>query len=478
MRAILKKFLAVFPAVAALFMLASFTAAQENFLSVNLVLDDGRILIYKGVASGLLPGQAFKVVRDGENIAVVQVTDVKDTYSIAVVMRGGRSVEIGDALIPAEGRVPTGQPDYLGPRHVPEDATKRLPGNQTIGGSKTDEPRIIRPEGPSQRIPGSSQTEKIGGREIMKAGPSMLGGAPRTIEPPKDGGMPDIFVPGPAKSDVKKTDEAPAATDEKKTEKKDKKKKKKDKDEDVEDDKKADEESTDKKEDKEEKKDKKDKKDKKSKKKKSDDDKEKKSDDDAEKPAEEKKDSAAEDAKKPSEIKPYDRYMLTLGMIRPRGNHFDPVLDIDIDRDNGLVFGVDWLTVEKKNLAMVGRVYYGEPSVNGSGGYKGDSRYMQVAVNMIRLYNGEYIDDSYQYYGLGVGYQRMTASVACEVTTGCHGHPWKKRSSSREDNAGLNIIWGMKMNSSLNLEIDYIAPEGDWLLTLGYPLTSKRKSYD
>ncbi|MEW5945884.1 MAG: hypothetical protein AB1742_06760, partial [bacterium] len=90
---------------AALAFLCSAAAPQETDLRINMILDDGRILIYRGADSGLKPGDRLRVLRDGESVAVLEVADVRTTYTIAVVAEQVIPPAVNDALT----RIPPGE---------------------------------------------------------------------------------------------------------------------------------------------------------------------------------------------------------------------------------------------------------------------------------------------------------------------------------------------------------------------------------
>ncbi|MEW6202528.1 MAG: hypothetical protein AB1546_11160, partial [bacterium] len=78
------------------FLLTAVTAAEN--LRINMLLDDGRILIYKGKDSGFALGDALEVVRDGKVIATLQVLEQYERYSIAGIISKEHEVTVGDEV--------------------------------------------------------------------------------------------------------------------------------------------------------------------------------------------------------------------------------------------------------------------------------------------------------------------------------------------------------------------------------------------
>lgn len=392
--------------------LAVSAPAAGGELQVGMALADGRVLVYRGAAAGLKQGDAFTVVREGEVIGFVKLVDVRETYSIGVILEQKYPVAANDELRTSAAVV---EPE---PKFKYEMKLKPVVKSEPELEAEPDiEKSVMR-------------------REVRKK-------AAKKIEKQKG-----------------------EKENEKTVEKKKKKVTKKEKDEEP-DEAVAEEEE----EEKEEKKEKKKKPGKKKEKKKRS---EEVAEDKAGEKEKKKKKAKAKKAEVPSRLLYYDRYRVRVGYIRPRGNHYDPVFAADIDREPAAIFGIDWVTVERPNLAMIGRFQYGEPRIDsGPGDYSGRTRYMQIAFNFIKSHRAYYFDDHYHFYGLGVGYQRMGAGLRCISQAGCgNGVNYGGYSSSREDTVGLNLIYGYHF-SEMNLEVDYVVNDGDFYLTFDYPLGSK-----
>lgn len=84
------------------FAAAAATRAADAPLRVNMVLPDGRVLIYAGSEDGVKKGAVYEVQRDGETIAKVEITDARDFVSYGEVKEKTGDVRELDLLVPTD----------------------------------------------------------------------------------------------------------------------------------------------------------------------------------------------------------------------------------------------------------------------------------------------------------------------------------------------------------------------------------------
>jgi hypothetical protein len=68
---------------------------------VNLILDDGVVLIYKGADHGFKPGDFLDVVRGGQVVGRLQVLEVFPTFTRAKIVGQEKTIEVFDIVAPA-----------------------------------------------------------------------------------------------------------------------------------------------------------------------------------------------------------------------------------------------------------------------------------------------------------------------------------------------------------------------------------------
>jgi hypothetical protein len=94
-------------------------AQESKSLKINLAVSDERLLIYAGSSAGVKTGQKFTVLRDGQSIGSIVITEVKPTYSVAKVVE--KSVELRDMDELVEWGKETSAAEVL----APEQPSKR-----------------------------------------------------------------------------------------------------------------------------------------------------------------------------------------------------------------------------------------------------------------------------------------------------------------------------------------------------------------
>ncbi|MEW5947180.1 MAG: hypothetical protein AB1742_13365, partial [bacterium] len=62
--------------------------AGKTEVTINLVFEDGRVMIYRGKEAGLKKGEEYEVVIGGESAGRVSVTETAEHYTIARVIEG------------------------------------------------------------------------------------------------------------------------------------------------------------------------------------------------------------------------------------------------------------------------------------------------------------------------------------------------------------------------------------------------------
>lgn len=94
----MKKLVSLAIVIAAVALLGSFPRSQTAPLRIDLILPDGRVMIYAGQKEGIQRGNVFAVKFHGENIGRVVVTELMDHSSIAEPLKGSQCLREWDEL--------------------------------------------------------------------------------------------------------------------------------------------------------------------------------------------------------------------------------------------------------------------------------------------------------------------------------------------------------------------------------------------
>ena len=97
----------------ALIIIAACSAARAvgDVPQVNLILDHGVVLIYKGADQGFRPGDYLDVVRGGEVVGRLQVLEVFPTFTRARILPQEKTIEVFDIVTPSAPGSVTEKPD-------------------------------------------------------------------------------------------------------------------------------------------------------------------------------------------------------------------------------------------------------------------------------------------------------------------------------------------------------------------------------
>lgn len=83
------------------FLFSAVCGADEIAAKINLVFEDGRVMIYQGPEAGLKKGATYEVVLDGGTVGEIKVTKVEDLFTMAEIKTGaapgaweGREVQL------------------------------------------------------------------------------------------------------------------------------------------------------------------------------------------------------------------------------------------------------------------------------------------------------------------------------------------------------------------------------------------------
>lgn len=80
-------------------------AGAADVAQVNLILDSGVVLIYKGADYGFRKGDKLNVLRDGQTIGSLEVTDVYPTFTRANILNQSKTIEVFD-VVSISGEIP------------------------------------------------------------------------------------------------------------------------------------------------------------------------------------------------------------------------------------------------------------------------------------------------------------------------------------------------------------------------------------
>jgi len=86
-----------------LFCMLLTAGAEAQSARVDLVLENGNVLIYQGKQIGLKKGQVLAVTRGGVTVGAVEVAEITDAYARAIVVSGAGTVMEGDDVSAAPG---------------------------------------------------------------------------------------------------------------------------------------------------------------------------------------------------------------------------------------------------------------------------------------------------------------------------------------------------------------------------------------
>ncbi|MEW5946047.1 MAG: hypothetical protein AB1742_07610, partial [bacterium] len=89
------------PVLICLLPLALSTAHGAESPVVNMILPDGRLLIYAGKNQGVRTGASFEVRRGNKLIARIEITEALDHYSYAKVLEKSEEIMEMDVLAAA-----------------------------------------------------------------------------------------------------------------------------------------------------------------------------------------------------------------------------------------------------------------------------------------------------------------------------------------------------------------------------------------
>ncbi|MFA6450350.1 MAG: hypothetical protein WCX65_12825 [bacterium] len=79
-------------------------------MKINLVVSDEQLLIYAGANQGLKVGNKYSVVRDGETIGVIEITEVKERFSVAKIVSKTKDLQDMDNIVPAGAAAAKAEP--------------------------------------------------------------------------------------------------------------------------------------------------------------------------------------------------------------------------------------------------------------------------------------------------------------------------------------------------------------------------------
>lgn len=82
-------------------MACSAARAVGDVPQINLILENGMVLIYKGADQGFKPGDNLDVVRGGEVVGRLQVLEVYPTFTKAKIIAQEKTIEVFDIVAPA-----------------------------------------------------------------------------------------------------------------------------------------------------------------------------------------------------------------------------------------------------------------------------------------------------------------------------------------------------------------------------------------